>query len=452
MPTRHRYLFNRVCLYLIICIIATGVIHLSASSLISRIPTTSSILFPLLTIFLFIFHLTIAYFMAMKYWCNRQRLYLTAIACAFAGSALLMLGTLGSFPQWFLCDPARAVNANDALIFYTFRNIMMMSLFSVAIVLYHFRDNAHLNRTAHIIILACCLSFTALTITLSWLYSSNHPLLSVDFIDNITRVFLPLWYKLIGWTLTLGWLITLLLLISLSRLRNIFWYSGAFFCAAYIVTLLVLLIPHGDMVYAWYHARCFETICTIFMLFILLCDVFTLYRHSNDKYLTSYQNSIRDPLTRLHNRSYFYDALNAQLTKASASQPLSVIVSDLDYFKRINDSYGHVQGDKVIQFTADVLQKNVRPQDVAARIGGEEFALLLVNTGPGDAGAIAERIRLAVNERQDALPERMTISAGVFTAVDGSLSAEECVKRADTAMYEAKSGGRNRVVVWSEVK
>nr|VUD30677.1 diguanylate cyclase [Raoultella sp. NCTC 9187] len=206
------------------------------------------------------------------------------------------------------------------------------------------------------------------------------------------------------------------------------------------------------MLYSWYHARTFEAISTLFMLFVLLCDVFTLYRHSNKKYLTSYQNSIRDPLTRLHNRSYFYDALNAQLTKASASQPLSVIVSDLDYFKRINDSYGHVQGDKVIQFTADVLQKNVRPQDVAARIGGEEFALLLVNTGPGDAGAIAERIRLAVNERQDALPERMTISAGVFTAVDGSLSAEECVKRADTAMYEAKSGGRNRVVVWSEVK
>lgn len=451
MLINSRPLLNKVLLYLLICIIATGLIHLFASSLISRTSTASPVLLPVLTIFLLILHLTISCFMIMKYWCVRERLYLTAIACAFAGSALLMLGTLSGHTGWFLCSQGPMPNANDALIFFTFRNAMMVILFTIAIVLYRFRHSQRLTKRVHALILTGCLSFTILIITLSWLYSSNHPLLNIALVDNLSHQFSPLWHNFIGRILVASWLITLTLLIYISRLKNIFWYSGAFFCSAYIFTLLVLM-PQSDMLYSWYHARTFEAISTLFMLFVLLCDVFTLYRHSNDKYLTSYQNSIRDPLTRLHNRSYFYDALNAQLTKASASQPLSVIVSDLDYFKRINDSYGHVQGDKVIQFTADVLQKNVRPQDVAARIGGEEFALLLVNTGPGDASAIAERIRLAVNERQDALPERMTISAGVFTAVDGSLSAEECVKRADTAMYEAKSGGRNRVVVWSEVK
>ncbi|MBN0698289.1 GGDEF domain-containing protein, partial [Pseudomonas aeruginosa] len=109
------------------------------------------------------------------------------------------------------------------------------------------------------------------------------------------------------------------------------------------------------------------------------------------KYVHSYQNSIRDPLTRLYNRSFFYDTLNQQLAKVNAQHPLSVLISDLDHFKRINDSYGHVAGDKVIQFAASVLESHSRVDDAAARIGGEEFALLLVNTGEKEAQAIAER-------------------------------------------------------------
>lgn len=239
------------------------------------------------------------------------------------------------------------------------------------------------------------------------------------------------------------------ILIMLTRLRNIFWYSGAFFCAAYIFTLNVLLTATGSQhIIAWNQARLFETLSTLFMLFVLLSDVFLLYRDSNNKYINSYQNSIRDPLTGLYNRSYFYDTLNGLLPHTSAAQPLSVIVSDLDHFKRINDNYGHVQGDKVIQFASSVLQTYVRREDIAARIGGEEFALLLVNTDADDALAIAERIRQMVSAGQDSLPEQMTISMGVYTATSSLIEAEECVKRADTAMYAAKNGGRNRVVVW----
>jgi diguanylate cyclase (GGDEF)-like protein len=93
---------------------------------------------------------------------------------------------------------------------------------------------------------------------------------------------------------------------------------------------------------------------------VLLVDVFILYRESNHKYVNSYQNSIRDPLTRLYNRSFFYDTLNQQLAKVNAQHPLSVIISDLDHFKRINDNYGHVAGDKVIQFAASVLESHSR--------------------------------------------------------------------------------------------
>lgn len=153
-------------------------------------------------------------------------------------------------------------------------------------------------------------------------------------------------------------------------------------------------------------------------------------------------------MTRLYNRSFFYDTLNQQLAKVNAQHPLSVLISDLDHFKRINDSYGHVAGDKVIQFAASVLESHSRVDDAAARIGGEGFALLLVNTGEKEAQAIAERIRLAVSAGESHLPERMTISMGVYTTHDNSVTAEACVQRADEAMYEAKNNGRNQVIVW----
>jgi diguanylate cyclase (GGDEF)-like protein len=290
-------------------------------------------------------------------------------------------------------------------------------------------------------------------ILLSWLYSSKHPLLNVHFIDNLTYTFTPLWRGMTGWFLIALWCITLIILLTVSRLRNIFWYSGGFFCVCYIVTLWVLLSSDHSAGYTWYQARFFETLTTLFLIFVLLCDVFNLYRRSHDKYLDSYQNSIRDPLTRLYNRRYFYDTLTQQLSRTTLAHPLSVIVSDLDRFKRINDQYGHLQGDKVIQFVSRVLQNAVREEDVAARVGGEEFALLLTNTSATEAYNVAERIRQAICQqdpkRSDGqLPEPITISMGVFTATEHDLSAEACVQRADQAMYAAKEAGRNRVVVW----
>ncbi|QGN38375.1 GGDEF domain-containing protein [Klebsiella oxytoca] len=443
-------LLHRIFLYVTVCGFSIVTINFLSGSLIHRISATSSMLFPVLTISLMGFHIMVACFMGMKYLCDKKRLYLAPIAFAFACSALLMLGTISSYPDWLMCGQGRVINQNDAFIFYFFRNVMMAILFMTSIILYRIRHSTISAWKIHGAVLSSCFIFITAILILSWIHSSNSPWLSIEFIDNLTFTFTPLWHNRVGWLLITIWSLTLILLISLTKLRNIFWYSGAFFCTAYIFTLMVLLFAGNDSGRAWNQARLFETLSTLFLVLVLLCDVFMLYRESHNKYVHSYQNSIRDPLTRLYNRSYFYDALNEQLPKVSASQPLSVIVCDLDRFKRINDTYGHVQGDKVIQFAASVLQSNVRQDDAAARIGGEEFALLLVNIGAKEALAIAERVRLTVSDREEGLPERMTISMGVFTTHDAHVSAEECVKRADAAMYEAKNTGRNRVVVWQE--
>lgn len=448
-----KFPLQRFLIYLTITLIGTLVLNHFSNAFISNVPSIAPILFPTLTIFLMVFHTMIAVFMVMKYLCDKRRLYLMPIACAFASSALLMLGTLKSYPDWFLCGGVNIANYNDALIFYVFRNILMALLFMTAVILYAFKLREMHTRKIHFFILSGIVIFCACIMELAWLYSSNDPLLSVAFIDNLTFKYTDVWQGIISWILFGLWGITLFTILITTQLRNIFWYSGAFFCACYIFTLFVLMTGQETASYSWYQARLFETISTLFLIFVLFCDVFTLYRQSNAKYHDSYQNSIRDPLTRLYNRSYFYDSFTALLPTIADGQPVSVIVSDLDHFKRINDKYGHLQGDKVIQFVAKVLQGSVRQNDVAARIGGEEFALLLVNTSPEVARTIAERIRLAISQHNAEsshaqLPESITISMGVFTAVDLSVPVEECVRRADEAMYRAKAAGRNRVMVW----
>lgn len=451
-----KFPLQRFLIYITITLIGAVVLNHLSHSVIHRVPAIAPILFPTLTIFLMVFHGMIAVFMVMKYACDKRQLYLMPIACAFTASALLMLGTLNSYPGWFLCGGLNQTNYNDALIYYSFRNILMAILFITAVILYAFKKRDMHSPKIHLIILSIIVSFSLATIYLAWLYSSDNLMFSVDFIDNVTFRYTYIWKEIFAWTLIAVWIITLLTILIVTQLRNVFWYSGAFFCSCYIFTLIVLMAGENVASYSWYQARLFETISTLFLIFVLFCDVFTLYRQSNAKYLDSYQNSIRDPLTRLYNRSYFYDSFTALQPSIANGHPVSVIVSDLDHFKRINDRYGHLQGDKVIQFVAKVLQDSVRQNDIAARIGGEEFALLLVNTTPEAALLIAERIRLSLSQHDTSssnnqLPEPITISMGLFTTESLTVPVEECVRRADEAMYRAKAAGRNRVEVWREL-
>ncbi|WP_436799823.1 MASE4 domain-containing protein [Scandinavium sp. UTDF21-P1B] len=445
--------FRRLMVFFGATIFLIGLLHLISSQVIYRIPTMTPALFPVMTIFLMVFHILIASFMLMKYLCDKHRLYLMAIACAFGGSSVLMLGTLSSYADWLLCASVSSVNVNDALIYYFFRNVMMAILFTTSTFLYKYRHSDIHTRRNHILILTGLIGFTVITLILSWLYSSRSEGMSLELVDKLTKIFTPLWHNyLIGGMVAL-WCLTLIIMLAMTRLRNIFWYSGYLFCTFYIFMLFLLLPAVSTEGYSWYQSRLFETTATLFLIFVLLCDVFTLYKESNSKYEDSYQNSIRDPMTRLFNRSFFYDSLKRHMAEVSQEKPVSVIVCDLDHFKRINDNYGHLQGDKVIQFVAGILQGTTRKQDVAARIGGEEFALLLTDTDTSDALQIAERIRQTVYQHDEVssnghLPEKITISMGLFTATQKEAEQEVCVQRADEAMYQAKEQGRNRVVVW----
>lgn len=134
-------------------------------------------------------------------------------------------------------------------------------------------------------------------------------------------------------------------------------------------------------------------------------------------------------------------------TSDRVHSPLSVILIDLDYFKKINDTWGHRVGDEVLCKFADIARACLRDEDILGRIGGEEFAAVLPEATLDDAKQIAERLRLEVSEKMSKTAENpvgLTVSIGVARLIHGE-SSEMLMHRADQAMYLAKSTGRNRV-------
>jgi len=157
-----------------------------------------------------------------------------------------------------------------------------------------------------------------------------------------------------------------------------------------------------------------------------------------------------DMMTHLKLKHYFYTVLMEKLELSESQKiPLSVLMLDIDFFKRFNDTYGHACGDVVLQMVASVVQQNTRNQDMAARYGGEEFVIMLCDTPVKTAEKIAERIRTSI-ENLDILYDgqhlNLTISIGVAQYTpEIDLTARNLVDRADKALYNSKQTGRNKV-------
>jgi len=160
-----------------------------------------------------------------------------------------------------------------------------------------------------------------------------------------------------------------------------------------------------------------------------------------------------DPLTGLANRRHFDVQLSRATVRSELThRPLAVIIADIDFFKTINDRFSHVAGDEVLRRLAVTLREVCRRDDLAARVGGEEFALLLPHTDIAAAAGVAERMRMAIGRLDvtDICPEwTVTVSVGA-AAMLGS-SPAELYSAADSALYRAKTQGRNRVCVAEEV-
>lgn len=159
----------------------------------------------------------------------------------------------------------------------------------------------------------------------------------------------------------------------------------------------------------------------------------------------------RDYLTDLANRRRFRMVLAQEVERWRRYEiPCALLLLDIDHMKRVNDTYGHPAGDRVIRAVAEVLTELSRDNDTAARLGGEEFALLLAGVGSDKALAAAERVRVAVEGRQlEEMSGGVTVSIGVAACPENARSERELFGTSDAALYSAKQEGRNRVMLAS---
>jgi two-component system chemotaxis response regulator CheY len=164
-----------------------------------------------------------------------------------------------------------------------------------------------------------------------------------------------------------------------------------------------------------------------------------------------------DYLTSLMNRRAFMERLQGELNRAlRADKPMGLVISDIDNFKIINDSYGHIVGDKVLQEFGKLLSTSFRLYDFVGRYGGEEFIIALPGANAEETARIAERVRQSVANQNILVSDlgraiKITASFGISSFVPGiSATVDELIKKADEALYKAKREGRNRVVVFSE--
>ncbi|RMA97269.1 sensor domain-containing diguanylate cyclase [Hydrogenothermus marinus] len=164
-----------------------------------------------------------------------------------------------------------------------------------------------------------------------------------------------------------------------------------------------------------------------------------------------FERAIKDSLTGLYNRFFLEMEANKEFERAKRYKfPISIIMIDIDNFKNVNDTYGHLVGDEVLKKIANIIKNNIRKTDIAARYGGEEFVILLPNTPLEKAIKVAERIRQKVEEelfKDENNTFKVTISAGVSYCDYENCDFKKVLEEADKALYIAKAQGKNKVVV-----
>jgi diguanylate cyclase (GGDEF)-like protein len=190
---------------------------------------------------------------------------------------------------------------------------------------------------------------------------------------------------------------------------------------------------------------------------VQFCIAFGLLLMLNHRLIADvYQMASRDALTgTLNRRRIEEDALRLRARCMRTGETLAIMMIDIDFFKTINDRYGHPAGDKVLCSLAEIAQNSIRPDDYFARYGGEEFCMLLTATTEKEAFELAERLRLAFAEFTLTLGKdriNVTVSIGVADSNDIGLVFEDLVTAADQALYRAKQKGRNQVITYSSMR
>ncbi len=231
-------------------------------------------------------------------------------------------------------------------------------------------------------------------------------------------------------------------------------FRAAIFYITFTVSIVAFIVYHQESIPATYRAEDVSRFLISLCCFIAVAFISEYFWHKSRKeMMTDNLDKLRqansDPLTKVPNRRFLESVYFERAMKNPADYfPLSVVVVDIDYFKKINDNYGHDVGDRVLIQVATLMKKAIRATDVVSRTGGEEFLILYPKTTLSMAVKLAEKIRVEIESSpfiEGDIHHPITASFGVATALtDANINAT--VKLADEHLYEAKGAGRNRVM------
>lgn len=202
------------------------------------------------------------------------------------------------------------------------------------------------------------------------------------------------------------------------------------------------------IIYAAYPHPAFFTESNVHFLTMIARQVAVAVRNVQ-LHSTTQALAITDSLSGMYTHGYFQEHLGNEITRSKyANQPVSIVILDVDFFKKVNDSYGHPQGDAILRQLGGVIRRALRPTDVICRYGGDEFTVTMTNTNRIGAVMLAERVRQAVEEYEFVLGNQIvhiTVSGGVAAFPEDAETKKELVDKADKALYESKRKGRNKV-------
>ena len=194
------------------------------------------------------------------------------------------------------------------------------------------------------------------------------------------------------------------------------------------------------------HDRSFFLIFTALMLLFIMLVVFTVYYRISQKKIE--MMATRDSLTGVYTRGMLFTILESEYERFKRyKKPFCLVMVDVDHFKQINDTQGHATGDIVLAGVARTMKKNIRNTDSVGRYGGEEFIILLPETGGNEALVVVEKIRQKIASREFYSSGRVTVSCGIAEMDETAASVEDLISAADKKMYRAKQSGRDRVVL-----
>jgi diguanylate cyclase (GGDEF)-like protein len=211
----------------------------------------------------------------------------------------------------------------------------------------------------------------------------------------------------------------------------------------------VLVVVDGNEVQHAIHT--INAAMTIVLLVLVVLSGLVAYRFAT----TFEKTAVTDGLMNIYNHKYFKQRLEQEVAKSNRyGQQTSLVLLDIDFFKKVNDTYGHATGDLVLKQLARIVTDTCRNTDVVARYGGEEIAIILTHTGIAGAQEFAERLRLKVSQHVVRDPEedaefRVTVSIGVAQCEKG-VNMMDLIRRTDAALYHSKRTGRNRVTLYQE--